>query len=78
VEQKNSKKPTQKITAVSVGGASSILLIWIAGLFGVEITPEVAAAITMLVTVLSGYLTPDKVSQAINTVTNALGQDETE
>ena len=47
--------PKPKVVAVGVAGSLTILLVWIAGLFGVEVPPEVASAFTVLVSFVAGY-----------------------
>ena len=51
-----SLKPTPKVIAATAAGAATVLLVWIAGLFGLEVPPEVAAAATVLLTAGAGYL----------------------
>jgi hypothetical protein len=48
-------KPTPKVAAVGVAGAVTIVLVWVAGLLGIEMPPEVAAAIATLLTFGAGY-----------------------
>jgi hypothetical protein len=49
--------PTSKVTAAGAGGAASILLVYIAGLFGVDVPPAAAAAVATLLAFLAGYIT---------------------
>jgi hypothetical protein len=48
--------PTSKVTAAGAGGAASILLVYIAGLFGVDVPPAAAAAVATLLAFLAGYI----------------------
>lgn len=48
--------PTPKIAAASWAGAASILLVWILGMFGVEMPDVVAAAVAALLAAGAGYL----------------------
>lgn len=48
--------PKPKIVAVGVAGSLTILLVWVAGLFGLDVPPEVASAFTVLVSSLAGWL----------------------
>lgn len=41
--------PTPKVAAAGISGAIAVLLIWLAGMTGVPLTPEVASAITLLI-----------------------------
>lgn len=52
--------PTNKIAAVGVSGALSIVIVYLLGQFGVEMPNEVASAITLLISALSGYIVPNK------------------
>lgn len=52
-------KPTPKVAAVGVGGALAIVLVWVAGLAGIDMPAEVAAAISVLVTFAAGYFKKD-------------------
>lgn len=53
-------KPTRKVTSAGVGGAAGIVVVWAAGLAGLEVPPEVAAAIVTLLSFGLGYLTPER------------------
>ena len=44
----------------ALGGAISILIVWIIGLFGVPVPPEVSSAFTVICTVLVTSLVPNK------------------
>lgn len=48
--------PTPKVVAATTAGAATILLVWIVGLLGLGVPPEVAAAVTVLITAGAGYL----------------------
>jgi hypothetical protein len=50
--------PTNKVTAATAAGALSILLVYVLGEVGVEISTEAASAITTLLAFVAGYLTP--------------------
>lgn len=51
--------PTPKVAAAGISGAITVLLIWIAGLTGVPLTPEVASAITLLIMSGAAWLKKD-------------------
>lgn len=60
-----SKIPTRKIGAVGIAGALTTIIITISrDALHYEMTPDLAAAITTVVTFLSGYFTANKVSDA--------------
>jgi hypothetical protein len=50
------KKPTVKVQAVGLAGAATLILVFIAGLAGVDVPPEVAAALTLLFGWGAGYI----------------------
>lgn len=52
--------PTSKVTAAGAGGALAIVLVWAAGLAGLDMPAEVAAAITVLVATAAGYLKTER------------------
>lgn len=49
-------KINPKVQAAGWAGAVTILLVWVAGMFGLEVPPEVASAFTVLVGTAAGYL----------------------
>jgi putative flippase GtrA len=54
-----SAAPRPKVAAAGIAGAITTIVIWILNsLLGVEVPPEVAAAITTVLAFLAGYFTP--------------------
>lgn len=51
-----SRLPQPKVAAGGVAGAATIVLIWGAGAVGLDLPPEVASAITVLVSFAASYL----------------------
>ncbi len=49
-------KPQRKVTAAGLGGAIAIVAVWTAGQFGLEVPPEVAAAVSTIFSFVAGYL----------------------
>jgi hypothetical protein len=47
--------PTSKVVAGGAAGAVSIILVWVAGLFGLEVPAEVASAFTVLLSSAAAY-----------------------
>lgn len=47
-----------KVESAAWAGAVTVLLVWVAGLVGVEVPAEVASAVTVLVAAGAGYLAP--------------------
>lgn len=47
--------PDTKVKAGGAAGAATILVVFIAGQLGLELSPEVAAAITTLITFVAAY-----------------------
>ncbi len=56
--QMNSLIPTNKMQASGLAGASSILVMWILGMFNVQVPAEAASAITVLFSFIAGYFAP--------------------
>ncbi len=54
-----SKAPRPKIAAAGVAGALTVLIVYLAGLAGLAIPEEVAAAVAALLAFAAGYLTPE-------------------
>jgi len=52
----SSKVPQPKVVAGGIAGAASILVLYVASLFGVDVPPEVASAFTVVVSFVAGYL----------------------
>lgn len=56
--------PTPKVAWSAVAGAATVIIVWACGNFWkVVIPPEVAAAITLVIQGLTGYLTPEDGSE---------------
>ena len=45
-----------KVAAAGVAGAATVIVLWIASLLGLDIPPEVASAIPVVIAVAAGYL----------------------
>lgn len=45
-----------KVQAAGAGGALAVVLVWVAGLLGVQMPAEVAASVTTLLAFAAGYL----------------------
>jgi enamine deaminase RidA (YjgF/YER057c/UK114 family) len=58
--------PTSKVTAAGAGGAAGIVIVFIAGQFGVDVSPEVAAAITTLIALVAGYFKRESVPAVLD------------
>jgi len=59
-----SRMPTRKIGAVGIAGAITTILITISrDAFSYEMTPDLAAAITAIVTFIAGYFMPNVTPQ---------------
>lgn len=60
-----SSKPVRKVAAAGIGGAAVVVIVWGAGLFGLDIPVDVAVAIVALVSFGAGYLTPSKTGEHV-------------
>lgn len=52
--------PTRKVTAGTVAGAASIIIVWAIGAAGIDVPAEVASAITTLLAAVTSYMIPDR------------------
>ncbi len=50
--------PTRKVTAAGLAGALMVGVAYVLRRYGVELSAEEASALTVVLTVLAGYLTP--------------------
>lgn len=48
--------PYPKVQAAGAAGAVTVLVVWVAGLLGLDVPPEVASAFTTLVAFGAAYL----------------------
>jgi len=56
--------PTRKVGSSAIGGALATIVIWAINTYsGVEMPPEIAAAITTIIVALIAYLVPDASTQ---------------
>ena len=51
-------KPTRKVSVGALSGALTVLAVYLVGLAGLVITPEVAAAVTVVISTLLAYVVP--------------------
>lgn len=49
--------PTPKVAAAGIAGSVTILVVYVAGLFGLDVPPEVASAFTAILSFAAGYVT---------------------
>lgn len=52
-------RPTRKVGAGGIGGAVAIIIVWVVGLFGVDVPAEVAAAFGTLGSFVAGWATSE-------------------
>lgn len=57
--------PTNKVAAAGIGGAIAVVLVWVTGLFGVDMPGEVAAAFTVILAFAAGYFTRERSGQGV-------------
>ena len=75
---KKERLPNKKMTATGIGGAVTLVIVWAAGaIFGIEVPPEVAVTLPVIVSWLAGYFTPETITKIVETVTDAV-EDSTE
>lgn len=56
----NSLTPTSKVAAAGTSGAAAVVLVWLAGVFGLEMPAEVAAGFAVLLATAAGYLKTER------------------
>lgn len=65
--QQDSSAITSKVWGAALGGAISVFMSWIMKQFyQVEMTPEAAQAVTLIVTLVCAYLTPPSIKDSIS------------
>lgn len=52
--------PTRKVTAGATAGGAAGVIVWLAGLFGLEVPPEVAAWFAAAIGSAVGYFVRDR------------------
>lgn len=52
----SSRKINPKVTAATLGGAVATIVVWVGAQVGVEVTPEVGAALATVLAFAAGYL----------------------
>ena len=52
--------PTTKVTTSAVTGAAIVILVWVAGMFGLDVPPEVAAAAAVVLSFGAAYVVKEK------------------
>lgn len=52
--------PTSKVTAAGSTGAAAVVLVWLAGVFGLDMPAEVAAGFAVLLATGAGYLKTER------------------
>lgn len=60
-----------KVVAGGAGGAAALVLVWMLGLLGLEVPPEVAIAIATLLAGAAGWATRDRLRDAGQAAANA-------
>ena len=61
-----STAPTTKVAAGGIAGAQTVLVVWILGLLHVPVPPEVASALTVLISFVTSYFVRQRVPAAAN------------
>jgi hypothetical protein len=60
VKDQDGLAPTSKVTYATAGGAAGLVIVFVARQFGLEMEPEVAAAVTTLLAFVAGYFKREK------------------
>jgi len=59
-----SMAPTTKVAAGGIAGAITVLVVWILGMFHVAVPPEVASALTVIISFATSYFVRERVPVA--------------
>jgi putative effector of murein hydrolase LrgA (UPF0299 family) len=54
----SSARPTEKVAAVGTSGAAATVIVYVAGLLGLDLPATVAGALVLLAAFVAGYLRP--------------------
>jgi hypothetical protein len=58
--------PVRKVTAAGAAGAATAIIVWIlSAAFKINIPPEIASAITVVLAVAAGYLVPPSANDVV-------------
>jgi hypothetical protein len=68
-----STAPTTKVAAGGVAGALTVLVVWILGLLHVPVPPEVASALTVIISFVTSYFVRQRVPAAANNPSTGAG-----
>lgn len=52
--------PTRKVGGGAIAGTISILLVWLLGVMGITLPPEVSSAVTTILSFAVSWLVPEK------------------
>ena len=73
----NSHKPNSKLTAAGASGVLSVLVLWLAPQFGLEMTAEVAGAFVLVATWVAGYWKSDPAMAKAQRILETFTESET-
>ena len=68
-----SMAPTTKVAAGGVAGALTVLVVWILGLLHVAVPPEVASALTVIISFITSYFVKQRIPVAADNPTASDG-----
>lgn len=60
-----------KVTAGGGAGALALIIVWVAGQFGLEVPAEVAVAFTTLITLVASWVVPDSMRDELLAIEEA-------
>jgi putative flippase GtrA len=58
--------PTTKVAAGGIAGALTVVVVWILGLLHVPVPPEVASALTVIISFITSYFVRERVPVVAN------------
>ena len=53
------RTPSRTVTTGTAAGAAAVVIVWVLGMFAVDVPGEVQAAFAVIVTVLAAWVQPD-------------------
>ena len=60
LKEQPTSQPTRKVAAGGLGGSLTLVVVWLIGVVGVDLPPEVASAVTVLVTYAVSWFVKDR------------------
>lgn len=56
--------PHAKVATAGLAGACTIVIVWLLGIYGINVPPHVASAFTVIIGFIVGYITPSPTKES--------------